>query len=124
MTFQGQVSTPVNFGILKTAAELMGYKVTLEKDREFIQRVTGEDTLILARVLGLDLHIFGEDAETTFLLHFFEEAARDLCPTAEVNESTIRGLRVRRSAMDAVAAELKREYSYRDGSFYFCAELA
>jgi hypothetical protein len=123
VTFQGQVSTPVNFGLLKTAAELMGYAVTLEKDREFIGRVTGEDTLIVGRVQGLDLHILGPDAESPLLLEFFGDAAQDLCPTAEVSESTIRGLRVRRSAVEHAAARLNRPYSYKDGSFYFRADL-
>jgi hypothetical protein len=123
MTFQGQVSVPVNFGLLKYAAELMGYRVTLEKDREFIQRVTGEDTLIIARIQGLDLHILGPDAEDLLLMEFFGDAARDLCPTAEISPSSIRGLRVRREAVDRVAQRLNRSYSYRDGSFYFRADL-
>ena len=123
MTFQGQVSTPVNFGLLKQAAELMGYTVTLEKDREFIQRVTGEDTLIIARVRGLDLHILGPDAEDLLLMEFFGDAAHDLSPTAEVSPSTIRGLRVRRAVVDEVARRLNRSYTYQDGSFYFRAEV-
>jgi hypothetical protein len=123
MTFQGQVSTPVNFGMLKYAAELMGYKVTLEKDREFIQRVTGEDTLIIARIRGLDLHILGPEAEDLLLMEFFGEAARELSPTAEVSPSTIRGLRVRRDVVDDVALRLNRAYTYQDGSYYFRAEV-
>ena len=123
MTFQGQVSTPVHFGILKYAAECMGYKVTLEKDRECIQRVTGEDTLIIARIRGLDLHILGPDAEDLLLMEFFGEAARVLSPTAEVSPSTIRGLRVRREVVDHVASRLKRAYTYQDGSYYVRAEV-
>ena len=123
MTFQGQVSTPVNFGMLKFAAERMGYKVTLEKDREFIQRMTGEDTLIIGRVQGLDLHILGPDAEDLLLMEFFGEACRDLSPSAEVSPSTIRGLRVRREVVERVAQQIHREYRYRDGSYYFRAQL-
>jgi hypothetical protein len=123
MTFQGQVSTPVNFGMLKYAAELMGYKVTLEKDRAFIQRVTGEDTLTIARIRGLDLHILGPEAEDLLLMEFFGEAARELSPTAEVSPSTIRGLRVRRDVVDDVALRLNRAYTYQDGSYYFRAEI-
>jgi hypothetical protein len=123
MTFQGQVSTPVNFGMLKYAAEQMGYKVTLEKDREFIQRITGEDTLIIARIRGLDLHILGPEAEDVLLMEFFGEAAQDLSPTAEVSPSTIRGLRVRRDVVDDVASRLNRTYTYQDGSYYLRAEV-
>lgn len=123
MTFQGQVSVPVNFGLLKTAAELMGYRVTLEKDRELIQRVTGEDTLIVGRIQGLDLHILGEEMETALLLGLFGDAAQKLSPDAEVSPSTIRGLRVPRAAAEAAAAEVQREYTYKDGSYYFRAEL-
>ena len=123
MTFQGQVSTPVNFGILKHPAELMGYKVTLEKDREFIQRVTGKDTLLIARIRGLDLHILGPEAEDLLLMEFFGEAARDLSPTAEVSPSTSRGLRVRRDVVDDVAWRLNRPCTYKDGSYYFRAEV-
>jgi hypothetical protein len=101
----------------------MGYTVTLEKDREFIQRVTGEDTLIIARVRGLDLHILGPDAEDLLLMEFFGDAAHDLSPTAEVSPSTIRGLRVRRAVVDEVARRLNRSYTYQDGSFYFRAEV-
>ena len=123
MTFQGQVSTPVNFGMLTYAAELMGYAVTLEKDRELIQRVTGEDTLTVGRIRGLDLDILGPEMEDTFLVGFFGEAAAEISPTAEVSPSTIRGLRVRRDVVERVAAQINRPYDYRDGSFYFKAAL-
>lgn len=122
VTFQGQITTPVNFGLLASAAKIMGYRVTLEKDREFIQRTTGHDTMIVGRIQGLDLHILGEQMETSLLLTLFGEAAQRLCPDAEVSGSTIRGLRVPRSAVEAAALAVKRDYSYKDGSFYFCAE--
>lgn len=124
MTFQGQVSTPVNFGMLTYAAELMGYTVRLEKDRELIQRVTGEDTLTVGRIRGLDLHILGPEAEDMLLMEFFGEAAAEVSPTAEVSPDTIRGLRVRREVVERVAAKIHRSYDYRDGSFYFKAALS
>jgi len=123
MTFQGQVSTPVNFGMLTYAAELMVYEVTLEKDRELIQRVTGEDTLIVGRIRGLDLHILGPEAEDIFLMEFFGEAAADVSPSAVVSPDTIRGLRVRRDVVERLSAKLHRPYDYLDGSFYFKAAL-
>lgn len=124
MTFQGQVSTPVNFGMLTYAAELMGYTVTLEKDRELIQRVTGEDTLTVGRIRGLDLHIFGPEAEDILLMEFFGDAAAAVSPTAVVSPDTIRGLRVRREVVEQVADKIYRSYDYRDGSFYFKAALS
>jgi hypothetical protein len=101
----------------------MGYEVTLEKDRELIQRVTGEDTLIVGRIRGLALHILGPEEEDIFLMEFFGEAAADVSPSAVVSPDTIRGLRVRRDVVERLAAKLHRPYDYPDGSFYFKAAL-
>lgn len=121
MNFQGQISVPVNFGMIKKAAEMMGYKVKLQKDREFIQEMTGEDTLVINRIQGLALDRFGPEIEIMAMMTYFADAAKELCPDADVTESNISGLRVRRSDVEKVAKTLGREYSYKDGSYHFCA---
>ena len=47
---QGQITAPVNFEILKFAAGWLGYEFVLEKNREFIRRHLGLDTVPLGYV--------------------------------------------------------------------------
>ncbi len=54
-------------------------------------------------------------------MEHFAEAARTLCPDAEVSEWTIASLRILRSDADRIASKLGKTYRYQDGSFHFCA---
>ncbi len=100
-TYNGQITAPVNFGLLKYAAEQMGYDVLLEKNRDFIKRNTGKDTIPLGYVQKAISH-WGWDMDKVkeVFSRTFEKAVKMLDPDADCSKENIISYRIPREEFE------------------------
>ncbi len=98
-THTGQITAPVNFEIIKYAAEWLGFNTLLEKDSDFIKRNLGEDTIRLGYAMKAlkNYTSISFDRLKKFMYGMFHKAVKDLCPISNCTVDNIFGFRVRRS---------------------------
>lgn len=109
-TYNGQITAPVNFGLLKNAASWLGYDVQLETNREFIKRNLGEDTLNLAYLqkafknseIPLPVHLLEFD--------FLREKVIELSPDASPTRENILAHRIHQSDYKEFAQKIQETY--------------
>lgn len=125
--YRGQITSPVNFGLMKKAAEWLGFDVTLEKDPDYIKRVLGVDAarlVYIKRALkGLPKPILEE------LVHkALSHSVKKLCPEVECRPDNILGMRVERAEYEKfLQAAIKGEIgdsntNMSEGTYHFAVE--
>ncbi len=125
--YNGQITSPVNFGVLKYAAESMGYKVNLEKNREYIQRNLGLDTIPLGYV-GRELNLDSSKMKKLFYQAFHEQVST-IQPEVNCTQENIMGYRILREEYEKFMkvvreAGIASSTESSEGSYHMVAELS
>ncbi|KHO49317.1 MAG: hypothetical protein QT04_C0060G0010 [archaeon GW2011_AR11] len=126
--YNGQITAPVNFELLKYAAEWLGFNARLETNREFIRRTLGEDTIPIAYVFKAFNNSSLTHANVRKLLYdCFHKKIVELCPKTKPTIDNFMAFRVRRDAYETVidvAKEkgfVKPDFEMSEGSFHLAA---
>lgn len=121
----GQITAPVNFEIMKYAAELLGFETTLEKDREYINRYLGVDTIRLGYVAESIRDQVPLGKLNEFALCLYSKAVKSLCPGVDCRVDNIRSFRMRRADSEAYieagkqTGDVNPDFQVKDGSYHF-----
>ncbi len=122
-TYNGQITATVNFRIMDYAAQWLGFDTRLEKNRDFIKRVLGEDTIMLGYVRRA-LKGLSQDEMKEMLYRKFHSRVKELSPDAECTLDNIFSFRVKREEYDAFIAEgkekgiIKHDFQVTEGSYH------
>jgi hypothetical protein len=92
----GQITAPVNFEIMKYAAEALGFKTKLERDHEYIKEHLGHDTIRLNYAARAVQDSIRPDKLGDFMYDMFYNPVKALCPDARCTAANIMGFRVQR----------------------------
>jgi len=103
----GQITGAVNFGLMKYAAEVLGFETRLEKNREYIQRNTGFDTIPLGYVQRALKDDIPNDVLTEAFYESFHQHVNALSPNAICTPRNIMKFRIPRTAYEQFLAEGK-----------------
>lgn len=107
MVVNGQITGAVNFGLMKHAAELLGFKTKLEKNREYIRRNLGMDTIPLGYVQRALKDDIPHDVLADAFFQSFNEGVIALNPNADCTPRNIMKFRVPRKSYEQFLAERK-----------------
>ena len=127
MNYNGQITSPVNFELMVHAAESLGFNVQLEKNEEYINRMLGEDTVVIGRMRDAFPHWSNENAEE-FFYAAFEHAVKKLCPDVKCTPENISQLRVRREDYEKMIYAAKEgrladpNFKLPEGSYHMAVE--
>ena len=123
--YNGQITAPVNFGVLQHAAELLGFNTTLEKNQYYIKRMLGEDTVKIGYIQKVLDNMPSISAGAKQVAYgAFQERVQELNPGENITEDAILNYRVRREEMDKFIAaaknlgKLKKDFTFTEGSYH------
>lgn len=114
--YAGQITSPVNFELLKYSADVLGFNTTLETNSNYIKRMLGFDTVQINYVKGgFRKENFPKKDIPKLLLDIFGEKVKELTPEIEPTEKTIFGCRVQRGFAEDVLEYLKERNFLKPG---------
>jgi len=101
-SYHGQITAPVNFGMLEHAAKYLGFETLLEKDSEYIKRNLGMDSIRISYAKRIFNNETTGDARSQELIlgvlySWFAKHVRGICPDAEWKDEEIVMMRAERS---------------------------